>query len=47
VAAWEGEPLVVAPEHSEIRWFHPGEVDALDLMPHLKRAIRRYVTDKA
>jgi len=40
VTDWTGTPRIADEEHSELRWFRPGEVDALDLMPHLKAAIR-------
>jgi len=46
VTAWDGEPRIVAPEHSEIRWFRPDEVASLDLMPHLKEATRARVAGK-
>ena len=44
VAGWEGAPRIANEEHSEIRWFRPDEVGALDLMPHLKAAIRAHVS---
>ena len=47
VTAWDGEPRIVAPEHSEIRWFRPDEVASLDLMPHLKELTRARVAEKA
>lgn len=47
VTAWDGEPRIVAPEHSEIRWFRPDEVASLDLMPHLKEVTRAHVAGKA
>ncbi|MGQ0798273.1 MAG: NUDIX domain-containing protein [Methanobacteriota archaeon] len=47
VTDWSGEPRIVAPEHSEIRWFPPADVASLDLMPQLKRAIRSLVVGKA
>lgn len=43
VTAWDGEPHVANEEHSEIRWFPPSEVEALELMPSLKDAIRTRV----
>lgn len=46
VTEWTGEPRIVAPEHSEIRWFRSDEVASLDLMPHLKEAIRARVAGK-
>ena len=46
VTAWDGEPRIVAPEHSEIRWFRLDEVASLDLMPDLKEAIRARVAGK-
>ena len=46
VTAWDGEPRIVAPEHREIRWFRPDEVASLDLMPHVKEAIRVRVAGK-
>lgn len=40
VDRWEGEPRIANEEHSEIRWFRPGDVGRLTLAPSLKRAIR-------
>jgi len=47
VTAWDGDPAIANPEHSEIRWFRPEEVVELNLMPHLKQAIAMFVPVKA
>ncbi len=46
VTRWEGEPLIVNEEHSEIRWFAPGEIDVLDLAPSIKVAIHGVLPTK-
>lgn len=46
VTGWEAEPRIANQEHSELRWFRLEEVDALDLMPHLKGAIRAILRGK-
>ena len=46
VAEWEGEPRIANEEHSEIRWFSPGEARALSLPPSLKDAIERLLPTK-
>ncbi len=43
VTGWRGAPKIANPEHSEIRWFLPGEVAKLKLAPRLKKAIREIV----
>lgn len=39
VIEWEGEPRIANEEHSEIRWFTPSEVRALNLADFLKSSI--------
>jgi 8-oxo-dGTP pyrophosphatase MutT (NUDIX family) len=39
VLEWEGEPRITNEEHSEIRWFTPFEVGALNLAGSLKDSI--------
>ena len=46
VAVWEGEPRIADEEHSEIRWFTPGEAMDLNLAPSLKESIRRLFPTK-
>lgn len=40
VTGWRGEPRIANDEHSEIRWFLPGELTKVKLPPHLKKTAR-------
>ncbi len=46
VTRWAGEPHIANEEHSEIRWFRPEAVDALDLSESLKEAVHRVLLAK-
>jgi 8-oxo-dGTP pyrophosphatase MutT (NUDIX family) len=46
VTRWEGEPRIANEEHSELRWFTPGEATELNLAASLKESIRRLVPTK-
>ncbi len=46
VTRWDGEPRIANEEHSEIRWFAPGEVDTLNLAGSVKDAIHRVLPTK-
>lgn len=46
VMRWEGEPQIANEEHSEIRWFAPGEIAGLKLAGSLKDSIRRVLPTK-
>jgi 8-oxo-dGTP diphosphatase len=46
VTEWQGEPRIANDEHSETRWFPPGQAASLDLAASLKDAIRRLLPTK-
>src|SRR3989442_3508745 len=46
VTRWSGDPKIANEEHSEVRWFTPGEAERLNLAPSLKDAIRRVLPKK-
>lgn len=46
VTRWDGEPRIANEEHSEVRWFAPEEVDALELAASIKDAIHRVLPTK-
>ena len=47
VTHWDGVPRIANEEHSEIRWFAPNEVEALNLAGHLKEEIQHVLPTKA
>lgn len=47
VTRWDGEPGIVNEEHSEIRWFSPGEAADLNLAASLKESIQRVLPTKS
>ncbi|TLZ67210.1 MAG: NUDIX hydrolase [Methanobacteriota archaeon] len=46
VTRWDGEPRITNEEHSEIRWFTPGEAIGLNVAPSLKESIGRMLSTK-
>ena len=46
VTRWEGEPRITNEEHSEIRWFSPGEAMTLNVAPSLRESIGRMLPTK-
>jgi 8-oxo-dGTP diphosphatase len=46
VTEWEGEPAIANDEHSEIRWFLPGEAIALNVAESLKESIGQLLPTK-
>ena len=46
VTRWEGDVRIANDEHSEIRWFTPGEARTLHLAASLKDSIGRWIPTK-